>query len=156
MVGSLEPWVLDGVVNKMLMRAQRVRLTLRSSPSSLSNVEATAYGPGVGLARLCVYKPLLCLDDCARLALVVYTENLAPDLESATLAGSRNGLVELKLALAVEHMLSVELGYAIDGLSVRPSVEVNYFLVGVLEGQDDRICRECSKFRVQLLMQRLA
>jgi hypothetical protein len=110
-----------------------VGLTLGPSPSSLSNVEATAYSPAVGFAGLHVYKPLLCLDDCAGFALVIDTEDLAPDLELATLAGDRNWLVELKLALAVEDMLSVELGYAIDGLGIGPSVKVDYFLVGVLE-----------------------
>ncbi len=94
------------------------RPTFGSSPSSLSNVETAAYSPGVGLACLCIYKPLLCLNDCAGLALVVDTENLAPDLELAARAGHGDGFQALNLALTVKDILGVELGYASDRLSV--------------------------------------
>ena len=147
----------DGHVSVLLVDLQLdIRLTLGSSPSSLSNVEATAYSPAVGFAGLRIYKPLLCLDDCARFALVIDTEDFAPDLELATFAGDRNWLVKLKLALAIEDMLCVELGYAIDGLGVGPSVKVDYFLVCMLEGQNDGVCRKGSKLRMQFLVQWLA
>lgn len=110
-----------------------VELALRSSPSSLSNVEATAYGPGIGLARLCIYEPLLCLDDRSGFALVVDTEHLAPDLKLATFAGHRDGLEELKLALAVEAVLRIELRYTVDWLGIGAGIEVDDLLVGVLE-----------------------
>lgn len=128
-----------------------MKLTLRTSPSSLANVEATAYNPAVCLACLRIYKSLLCLDDCAGLSFVVDTKHLAPDLELATLAGGRDRLEELELALAIEDMLGIEFRYAIDGLGVRAGVKVDYFLVGVLERQDDGVCRERCKLRVQFL-----
>lgn len=132
------------------MRVGKV-LTLRTSPSTLADVKATANSSAVCLASLSIYKPLLCLDDCARLSLVVHTEHLASDLELATLARCRNWLEEFELTLAIEDMLGVELGDTSDRLGVRASVEVNYFLIGVLEGQNDGVCGECCKLRMQFL-----
>lgn len=48
-------------------------------------------------------------------------------------------------------MLGIELGHAFDGLRIGTSVKVDYFLIGVLEGQNDRICGESSELRVQFL-----
>ena len=131
-------------------------LTLRSSPSTLTNVKATANSPAVCLACFGIHEPLLCLDDCAGLPLVVDTEHLTPDLELATLAGGRNRLQEFELALAVENMLGIELGYTSDWLSVRASVEVDYFLISVLERQDNGVCGECCKLGMQFLQRLLA
>jgi hypothetical protein len=117
----------------------------------LANIKSTAYSPAVCLPRLCVHQPLLGLDDRTRLALVINTKDLAPDLELAAFAGDRNRLEEFKLALTIKDMLGVKLGYTIDGFGVRAGVKVDYFLVRVLEWQDDGICREGSELRVQLL-----
>jgi hypothetical protein len=59
--------------------------TFRTTPTSLSNVKAAAYRPRVRLASLDVDKTLLCLDNGTRLALVVYTQHLASDLEFSAL-----------------------------------------------------------------------
>jgi hypothetical protein len=130
--------------------------TLGTSPSTLTNVKPTANSPAVCLASLGIYKPLLCLDNCAGLSFVVDTEHLTPDLELATFAGRRNRLEEFELALAVEDMLGVELGYTSDWLSVRASVEVDYFLIGVLERQNNGICGECCELGMQFLQWLLA
>lgn len=132
------------------MRVSKV-LTLGTSPSTLADVEATANSSAVRLASLSIYKPLLCLNDCARLSLVVHTEHLASDLELAALARRRNWLEKLELTLPVEDMLGVEFGDTSDRLGVRASVEVNYFLIGVLEGQNDGVCGECCELRMQFL-----
>jgi hypothetical protein len=131
-------------------------LTLRTSPSTLTNVKATANSPAVCLACFGIHEPLLCLDDCAGLSLVIDTKHLTPDLKLATLAGRRNRLQEFELALAVENMLGIELGHTSDWLSVRASVEVDYFLIGVLERQDDGVCGESCKLGMQFLQHLLA
>ena len=63
----------------------RRELTLRSSPTSLPDVEAASYRSRVHLAALCIYEALFRLDDSAWLALVVYTQDLAPDLKFSAL-----------------------------------------------------------------------
>jgi hypothetical protein len=60
-------------------------LTFRTTPTSLSNVEAATYGPRVRLAALHVDKTLLCLDNRTWFALVVYTQHLTSDLEFSAL-----------------------------------------------------------------------
>jgi hypothetical protein len=57
----------------------------------------------------------------------------------------------LQLALAVEDMLGVELGDAFNGRAVRARVEVDNFLVGVLEGKDDGVGWEGGEIGVELL-----
>lgn len=126
-------------------------LTFRTSPSSLANIEATAYRPAVCLAGLRIYEPLLSLDDCAGLTLVVNTEHFASDLKLAAFAGYRNRFQKFQLTLTIQDVLGVELGHAINRLGVGAGIEVNNLLVGVLKGQDDRICGESSELRVQFL-----
>lgn len=122
----------------------------------MTDVEATSYSPAVSLARLGIYEPLLCLNDCTRLALVVNAKHLAPDLKFAALASYGNWLQEFEFTLAVKDMFGVELGYTSDGFGVGARVEVNDLLIGMFEGQDNGVCRKGSKLRVQLLVGQLA
>lgn len=126
-------------------------LTLRSSPTALSDVEAASDRPRVRLTTLCVHQALLGLDHGTWLALVVYTKNLASDLKLPALGAYGQGLEKLDLALAIENALGVELWYALDGSAIAARVEVDNFLVGVLEWEDDRVGGEGSKGRVQFL-----
>jgi hypothetical protein len=92
---------LDLVLRLKTASWNRRELTLRSSPTSLSDVEAASYRPRVRLAALCIYEALLRLDDSAWLALVVYAQDLAPDLEFSAFGAYGQGLEKLDLALAV-------------------------------------------------------
>jgi hypothetical protein len=58
------------------------------------------------------------------------------------MAADGQRLQKLNLALAVDDAAVVEFGDARDGLRARAAVEVDDFLVGVLEGEDDRVGRE--------------
>jgi hypothetical protein len=88
---------------------------------------------------------LLRLNDRAWLALVVYTQHFAPDLELSALGAYGQGLEKLQLTLAVKNALGIELGHALDGGTVAARVEINDFLVGMLEREDDGVGREGSK-----------
>jgi hypothetical protein len=157
-VGS---WVLWDLCERVLVycsfmsglasRKTPRELTLRSSPTSLSDVKAASYRPRVRLAALCIHKTLLRLDDSAWLALIVYAQYFAPDLELSALGAYGQGLEKLDLALAVENTFRIELGYALNGRAVAARVEVDDFLVGVLEREDDGVGRECRKGRVEFL-----
>jgi len=68
-----------------------------------------------------------------------------------TLAAHGDGLEELHFALAVEHMLGVEIGDAGDGGRVGAGVEVDDFGVGVFEGEDDGIGGEGGEGGVEFL-----
>jgi hypothetical protein len=125
--------------------------TLGTSPSTLADVEAASYSPRIGLAALCVHKTLLRLDDCARLALVVYAQDLASDLELSALGAYGQGLEELEFALAIENALGVELGHAFNWCAVATRVEVDDILVRVLEWEDDWVGREGRERWMQLL-----
>ena len=114
-------------------------LTLRSPPASLPNVKPTAHFPRVYLACLRIDEHLLRLHDGPGLPLVIHAQHLTPHLELPPLARHGDGLQELQLALAIEHVLGVELGHARDGRAVRAGVEVDDFRVGVLEGEDDGV-----------------
>ena len=124
--------------------------TLGAAPSSLTDVEALANSSAVRLTRLRVNKALLGLDDGC-LTLVVHTQHLTPDLELAAFACYRKRLEELYPALSVENMLGVELGYALDGLGVAARIEVDDFLVCMLEWKNDGVGREGSKGRMEFL-----
>jgi hypothetical protein len=128
-----------------------VRFTLRTSPSSLAHVEATADRSGICLTGLGIYQSLFCLYNSTRLALVIDTKYLTPDLELASFASYGNGLVELELALAIKDVLGVELGYALDGLRVGSGIKVNHLLIRVLERQDNWVCWESSELGMQFL-----
>lgn len=128
-----------------------MRLTLRTSPSSLAHVEATADRSGICLTALGIYQSLLRLYNSPGLALVIDTKYFTPDLELASLASYGDGLVKLELALAIKDVLGVELGYALDGLRVGSSIKVNHLLVRVLERQDYWVCRESSELGMQFL-----
>lgn len=128
-----------------------MRLTLRTTPSSLSHVEATADRSGICLTSLGIYQSLLRLYNSTGLALVIDTKYFAPDLELASLASYGDGLVELELALAIKDVLGVELGYALDGLRIGSGIKVNHFLIRVLEWQDNWVCRESSELGMQFL-----
>jgi hypothetical protein len=108
-------------------------LTLRSTPSALSDIETAVCSPGVCLACYRIYEQLLCLHDRSRLAFIIHSKDLASDLKLP--AFGRNGyrLEELNFALAVKDMLAIELGYALDRRCGRACIEVYDFLVGVFE-----------------------
>jgi hypothetical protein len=94
---------------------------------------------------------LLRLDDSSWLSLVINTKHFTPHFEVFAFRGHGKWLEELQLALAVEDMLGVELGHAFNGRAVRTRVEVNDFLVGVLEGKDDGVGWESGEVGVELL-----
>ena len=48
-------------------------------------------------------------------------------------------------------MLGVEFGNTFDGRGAAACIEVDDFLVGVLEREDDRVCRERGERRVKFL-----
>jgi hypothetical protein len=126
--------------------------TLGTTPTSLSYVKATTDSPAVRLSALGIDEALLRFHDSAWLALVVHTQNLTSDLELATFASYRQRFEELYLALSVKDMLSVELGYAFNGRRVTARVEINDFLIRVLERKNDRVSGEGSKRRVKFLL----
>lgn len=146
--GSWVVWGLGGVslvlycrtcsIASTLSFSRDKRHTLRSTPTTLTNIKPTANSPTIRLPSLRINKPVLRLDN-GRLALVVYTQHLAPDLELASFAAHGKRLEELYLALAVENVLGVELGDAFDGLGIAARVEVNDFLVCVLEWENDGV-----------------
>jgi hypothetical protein len=146
-VGSWVLWDLHQSVSILIELAfqEAPKLTLRSAPSSLSDVEAASDRPRVRLTALCVHEALLGLYDRSWLALVVHTQDLAPDFEFAAFGAYGQWLEELDLALAIEDAFGIELGNAIDGSAVTARVEVDDLLVGVLEWQDDRVGREGSE-----------
>jgi hypothetical protein len=97
---------------------------------------------------------LLSLDDCARLTLVVYTQNFAPDLELSAFRSYWQRLEKLQLALAVKNTLGIELWYTFDRCTVATRIEVDDILVGMLEWQDDGVSREGSERWVKFLHER--
>ena len=129
-----------------------LRLTLGSTPAALSDIESTSDFPGINLARLRIHEHLFCLHHRARLSLIIHTQNLASDLELATLTGHWDRLQELELALTIEYMLCVKLGYACDRRAVRARVEVDNFGVGVLEWEYYRVGRERGEVGIEFLL----
>lgn len=77
---------------------------------------------------------MLGLNDGARLALVIDSDDFVPELELATLARGREGLQYGELALAIDSMAVVQVGHTgnVDGLLAR--IEISDLLVGELEG----------------------
>lgn len=136
------------------MKASRERHTLRSTPTALANVEATAYSSGVGLSTLSINKALFRLHD-GSLALVINTEYLAPHLKLASIACYRKWFEDLDLALAIEDVLGVELGNTFNRFCIAARVKVNDLLVRVLEREDDRISRKGGKRGMELLQDML-
>jgi hypothetical protein len=94
---------------------------------------------------------LLSLDNGAWLALVVHAQNLGSDFELAAIACYGEWLEELDLALSIKDVFGVELGHAFDGFRVAARVEVNNFLVGMLERKDDGVGWEGREGGVELL-----
>lgn len=117
----------------------------------MPNIESTADFSGINFASLRINKHFFRLYDCAWLSLVIHAQHFAPDLELAALTSHWDRLEELELALTVQHMLRIELGYACDGRTVRARVEINDFRVGMFEWEDNWICWESSKVGVEFL-----
>jgi len=127
--------------------------TLRTTPSSLTNEERRASNLSVQIPIRGINEVHLCLHDGAGLALVVDTKDFLAQLEGAAFGARGNGFEEGHGALAVDDALGVELGYAGDagiagGLR---GVEVDYFLGGFLEGEDDGVGWEGGEVGVQFL-----
>jgi hypothetical protein len=125
--------------------------TLGTTPSSLSDIKSTAYRPGIYLAALLIHKLLFRLHHCARLPFVVDTQNLTPNFEFPPLARNRQRPEELKLALAVQGTFGVEFRDSSDWFGIGSRVEIYDVLILVLEGENDWIGREGSKFWVEFL-----
>jgi hypothetical protein len=117
----------------------------------LSDEETTAYCPSIHLPRFLVDDELLGLDNGAGLALVVDAEDLGAELEFASLRGDGEGLEELDEALAVDDAFGVEFGDAGDGGCGLGGVEVDYFLAGAFEGEDDWVGGEDGELGVEFL-----
>lgn len=129
-------------------------LTLGTSPATLPYVKSASHRPRISLSCFLVYESLLCLNNGAGLPFVIYTQHLTPHLKLPPLAAHRNWLEELDLALAIKHVLGIELGDSGDGRRVGARVKVDDFLIRVLEGKDDGVGREGCKLRMELLYSR--
>ena len=126
-------------------------LTLGTSPSPLANVESAANRPGIRFSRFRIDDALFRLDNCARLALVVDTEDFAPELEPAALASHGQRLQEFHLALPVKRRLGIEFWNALDWRGIAACIEINDVLVGVLEWKDGCVGRESSEVGMEFL-----
>jgi hypothetical protein len=114
----------------------------------LTNIESTANGSGILLISLRIDEDLLGLYDAAGLALVKDTEHLAPDFEFPAVGSNWERLIELNLSLSIYDTARIELGYAGYGDSCRSSVKIDYFLIRMLEREDDGISRERCEGRM--------
>jgi hypothetical protein len=117
----------------------------------LPDEERTPHSPRIRLPGLRIHKHLLRLDHTPRLPLIIDAQNLTPDLEIPAMAADGQRLQKLNLALAVDDAAVVEFRDARDGLRARAAVEVDDFLVGVLEGEDDRVGGEGGEGGVQFV-----
>jgi hypothetical protein len=111
----------------------------------LTDVKSTADSSGILLSRLDVNKDLLGLYNTAWLALVEDTKHLGPDLEFPAMRCGWERLVKLNLALSIDDAAGIELWHAGDRTSCRSRIEIYYFLVGVLEWEDDWVSRKGRK-----------
>ena len=107
--------------------------TLRPAPAPLPNIKPAPNRPRVDLAALRIHKRLFRLDHRPRPALVVHADDFAPDLEAAALGRHGQRPEERDAPLAVQRTARVELGHPRDRRAVRACVEVDHFLVRVLE-----------------------
>lgn len=127
--------------------------TLGAPPSSLANEERGPSDFSIQVPIRSVHEVHLRLHDSAGLALVVDAEDFLAQLEGAAFGGRRDGLQERHRALAVNYTLGVELGHTGDaGIAGRLcGVEVDYFLGGFLEGEDDGVGWEGGEVGVEFL-----
>jgi hypothetical protein len=125
---------------------------LGSAPAALADEEARGSDAGVGLTCFGIDEGGLGLNDGAGLSLVVNANNFVADFEFAAGRGDWERLQESNTALAIDDALRVELGNTGNWLGGGASVEVNYFLVGVLEWEKDRVCWEYGETWVKLLL----
>ena len=88
----------------------------------------------------------------------IHSNDFASQLETPPFRGHRQWLVERHLPLAIHHPLAVKLRHARDTRTrgFLGCVEVDDFGSGLLERQDDGICREHRKVGVELLRMNLA
>lgn len=107
--------------------------SLRSTPATLTDKEARANSSRVYLSSLFIDNRLLGLHHGARLALVINSKNLGPQLEFSALGRRRKWFQELDKSLPVDNTLCVEFGNAGDRVACLSSIEVNDFLCGLLE-----------------------
>lgn len=96
----------------------------------------------------------MCLHYGSGLAFVVYAENFLAELERAAFGSCGDGFEESHGAFAVDYAFGVEFGHAGDaciagGLG---GVEVDYFLGGFLEGEDDGVGWEGGEVGVEFLI----
>jgi hypothetical protein len=147
-VGLFGSW--DVLVVSCISEGLGKRHTLGTTPTALTNIKTTAYSPTIRLSALRINKTVLRLDN-GRLALVIYTKHFAPNLELAAFARHRKWLEEFDLAFAVQDVLGVKLGDAFDGLSIAPRIEIDDFLVCVLEWENDGVGWEGREGWVEFL-----
>lgn len=126
---------------------------LGAAPAALADEEGGARDFGVRLAARGVDEVHLRLHDGAGLAFVVDAEDAAAQLEAAAFRGGRDGFEEGHGALAVDDAFGVQRGDAGDaGVGGRlRGVEVDYFLGGLFEGQDDGVGGEGGEVGVEFL-----
>jgi hypothetical protein len=110
------------------------RGALGTAPVALGDEEGAAHGAGVDISGRGVDEVGLGLDDGARAAFVVDSQDLCADLELATCGCRRKGLEELDQALAVDDAGRVEFWDARDGGGFFGGIEVDYFLGCAFEG----------------------
>ena len=127
--------------------------TLRTSPSTLANEERRASDLSIQIPIRGINEVHLSLHDSAGLALVVDAEDFLAQLERAAFGRRGDGLEEGHGSLAVNYALGVELGHSRDAgiASGLRGVEVDYFLRGFLEGENNGVGWECGEVRVEFL-----
>ena len=108
--------------------------TLWTTPIALADKEAAADDAGIHLTGLSVDKLGLGLEDCARAALVVNTDDLLAGFKFAAVRRSWEGLQEFDLALTIDNARVVEFGDIRNLNGIAGLVVVDYFLGVLLEG----------------------
>ena len=108
-------------------------LTFRSFPIPLSNKKPTPHSLRVCLSRL-INQKLLSLNDRARLALIIDSDDFTADREFLPCAGRWEWLEECDLALSIDYTSRIELGYTWDWGGFLAGVEVGDFIVREFEG----------------------
>jgi hypothetical protein len=105
------------------------------APVTLSNKERTSYHPAIDFPCGLVNDCLFSLNHTTRLALVIYANDLGPELEGLTGGSGWERLEEGDESLAVYDSARVEFWHAWNGSTCTlTGIEVNNFLGGAFEG----------------------
>jgi hypothetical protein len=88
----------------------------------------------------------------ARPPLIINPNDFSPELKRPPCRGGRDILQNCDLPLPIHHPSRIELGNPGNRGPTRSAlVEIDDFLVGVLEREDYGVCRESGEVRMELL-----